>query len=65
MAKIRYLQQVGSIKPNTEKDVADNCAHVLVLLKKAEYVTGKVKGAINEVEPSRKTEKKPKKSEKQ
>ncbi|EMK8059148.1 hypothetical protein [Escherichia albertii] len=62
MAKIRYLQLVGSIQPGEVKDVADNCARVLVLINKAEYV----KGQVNErVESVPKSDKKSKKSDKQ
>ena len=41
MAKIRYLQRTHDSLPGDEKIVNDQCAKVLVLLHKAEYVTGK------------------------
>lgn len=41
MVKIRYLQRTHDSLPDDEKIVNDQCAKVLVLLKKAEYVTGK------------------------
>ncbi|ECK7391200.1 hypothetical protein FRN05_16300 [Salmonella enterica subsp. enterica] len=54
MAKIRYLQQVGSIQPGEEKDAADNCARVLVLIGKAEYVTAEgAENAVKSVEAPR------------
>ncbi|MCS2155474.1 hypothetical protein MUU48_00620 [Scandinavium sp. H11S7] len=39
MAKIRYLQRTHDSLPGDEKVVNDQCARVLVLLKKAEYIT--------------------------
>lgn len=44
MAKIRYLQRTHDSLPGDEKIVNDQCAKVLVLLHKAEYVTGKKAG---------------------
>jgi hypothetical protein len=44
MAKIRYLQRTHDSFPGDEKIVNDQCAKVLVLLNKAEYVTGKKAG---------------------
>ncbi|HBD0015879.1 TPA: hypothetical protein KFR66_003928 [Escherichia coli] len=44
MAKIRYLQRTHDLLPGDEKLVNDQCAKVLVLLKKAEYVTGRKAG---------------------
>lgn len=44
MAKIRYLQRTHDSFPGDEKIVNDQCAKVLVLLKKAEYVTSKKAG---------------------
>ncbi|MCZ7839702.1 hypothetical protein LRB91_12850 [Leclercia adecarboxylata] len=45
MAKIRYLQRTHDSLPGDEKIVNDQCARVLVLLKKAEYVTSTKAGA--------------------
>nr|WP_249226305.1 hypothetical protein [Entomohabitans teleogrylli] len=44
MAKIRYLQSTHDSMPGDEKIVNDQCAKVLVLLHKAEYMTGKKVG---------------------
>lgn len=44
MAKIRYLQRTHDSLPGDEKIVNDQCANVLVLLHKAEYVAGKKAG---------------------
>jgi len=44
MAKIRYLQRTHDAKPGDEKSVGDQCARVLVLLGKAEYISGKRHG---------------------
>lgn len=41
MAKIRYLQRTHNSNPGDEKTVDDQCARVLVLLGKAEYIGGK------------------------
>jgi hypothetical protein len=38
MAKIRYLQRTHDSSPGDEKDVGDQCAKVLVLLGKAEFI---------------------------
>ncbi|UHD09215.1 hypothetical protein LUW93_16495 [Klebsiella oxytoca] len=45
MAKIRYLQRTHDSLPGDEKIVNDQCARVLVLLKKAEYVASRKAGA--------------------
>jgi len=45
MAKIRYLQRTHDSWPGDEKIVNDQCARVLVLLKKAEYVTSRKSAA--------------------
>jgi len=39
MAKIRYLQRTHDSKTGDEKTVDEQCARVLVLLGKAEYLT--------------------------
>lgn len=44
MAKIRYLQRTHDSLPGDEKIVNDQCAKVLVLLRKAEYITGRSAG---------------------
>ncbi|CCJ79049.1 hypothetical protein VG539_003683 [Cronobacter muytjensii] len=44
MAKIRYLQRTHDSKPGDEKTVDDQCARVLVLLGKAEYIGAKRAG---------------------
>nr|WP_225738859.1 hypothetical protein [Citrobacter amalonaticus] len=44
MAKIRYLQRTHDSLPGDEKIVNDQCARVLVLLHKAEYISGKKPG---------------------
>jgi hypothetical protein len=44
MAKIRYLQRTHDSSPDDEKDVGDQCAKVLVLLGKAEYITARRAG---------------------
>lgn len=44
MAKIRYLQRTHDSNPGDEKFVDDPCARVLVLLGKAEYISGKRAG---------------------
>jgi hypothetical protein len=44
MAIIRYLQYTHDSAPGDEKDVAEPCARVLVLLKLAEYVASRRSG---------------------
>jgi len=44
MAKIRYLKRTHDSFPGDEKTVNDQCARVLVLLHKAEYISGKKPG---------------------
>nr|WP_244879840.1 hypothetical protein [Rahnella inusitata] len=41
MARIRYLQRTHDSSPGDEKNVNDQCAVVLVLLGKAEYIAEK------------------------
>lgn len=44
MARIKYLQRTHDSLPGDEKTVNDQCAKVLVLLGKAEFITGRRAG---------------------